>query len=471
MSQELSEGLVRQWPNFSDRQSAVLLFIGLAALLVTIYGPSVGHGFIKDDVTWVAANRVESWADVRALAFRTQGFYRPIVSASFALDRAVYGFQPLGYGFTNLALLLVDAFAVAWLARGLGYRLPWAVFAAAVWALNFHGINMAVLWLSGRTALLLVLAAVMSAGTFVRGRTLTAGVLAFAAMLAKEEAVLLPAILSFWAWQLASSERLSGKRARRAVSMAAPIWCSLALYLVCRAQTDAITPGNSPWFYRFTFEPAHLVANALEYVDRACTFSASAVIAASLLFQRWPWLRDVDRRILRLAVAWLLGAFAITVFLPVRSSLYACWPAVASALAVASIVEGIVSRSRAGDRMWRVAVAALLPVLLLPVYWARNVRWVELADLASDTVTTLQRLPPDTAHIVFKDDPSTRRSWRDAYGHALAEIVTLTLQHPVTVSIDPPLDGDSPTAAWPPAALPARTVTLRLRHGRMQQVQ
>ena len=58
-------------------------------------------------------------------------------------------------GVTNVALALVGAALVYGLARA--FSLPWgaAAFAGSLWLLNFHGINMAVLWISGRTALLL----------------------------------------------------------------------------------------------------------------------------------------------------------------------------------------------------------------------------------------------------------------------------------------------------------------------------
>ena len=63
-----------------------------------------------------------SWADVRALLVRTDGFYRPVVAATFAIDRAVYGVEPFGFGVTNLCLLLLGACALAYLATTLGLR-------------------------------------------------------------------------------------------------------------------------------------------------------------------------------------------------------------------------------------------------------------------------------------------------------------------------------------------------------------
>src|SRR4051794_26638572 len=102
-------------------------FVAVILWLIVIYGPGIGHGFVKDDVAWVAANRLTSLQDARALALRSNGFYRPLVAASFAIDRAIYGVEPFGYGVTNLLLLIASAAALAWAARGIGLSAAAAV--------------------------------------------------------------------------------------------------------------------------------------------------------------------------------------------------------------------------------------------------------------------------------------------------------------------------------------------------------
>jgi len=249
-----------------DRASLYLCggFAAIVLWLGVIYGPGIGHGFVKDDVAWVAANHVSSLADLRALALRSNGFYRPLVALSFAVDRAIYGIEPFGYGVTNLLLLIASAAALIWMARGVGLSALAAVIAAAIWVFNLHGIHMAVLWLSGRTELWLVLCAFLSAGAFARGWPIAAGVAALCAMLAKEEAVMLPAMLTAWAVVL-----------RKPVLRASwPSWIALAVYLGVRSRTAAYTPTTSPWFYQFTFNPLDLLTNIGEYLDRACTFAA-----------------------------------------------------------------------------------------------------------------------------------------------------------------------------------------------------
>src|SRR6185295_6242175 len=103
----------------------------------------------------------------------------------------------------------------------------------------------------------------------------------------------------------------------------------MAVYLALRSQTGAMTPATAPGYYRFTFEPAAVSRNALEYADRAVTTSAIAVLAGLLLL--WPKgfrLDPVQRRIVLCAALWLAGGYGMTLFLPVRSSLYAIVPSI-----------------------------------------------------------------------------------------------------------------------------------------------
>src|SRR4029077_13543595 len=105
---------------------------------------------VKDDFVWIARS------DLASPGFLTgapTGFYRPVVSISFGLNRWACGLNPFCYGLTNFLLLLLCSAGIFALARSLS--LPWAaaVAASAIWAFNWNGINAAVLWVSGRTAL------------------------------------------------------------------------------------------------------------------------------------------------------------------------------------------------------------------------------------------------------------------------------------------------------------------------------
>ena len=420
----------------------MLAAAGLLAILIAIYGPGIGKGFVKDDVVWVGNNHVTSWADVRALLVRTDGFYRPLVAATFAIDRAIYGVEPFGFGVTNLLLLLLGAAALAYLGTTLGLRTTTAVIAAGVWALNFHAVNMAVLWLSGRTALCVVIAALLAAAFVVRRQPIAAGVAALLAMLAKEEAVMLPVILAGWAWFLARADRERGPgRLGDVVRLAWPTWVALAIYFALRAQTTAMTPMTATASYRFVLAPGALVANALEYLDRACTFSVIVVIVAHLIAWRRPALTTGVKRMLILGAIWFVGSFALTIFVPNRSSLYALLPSVAPALIAGFLLQHLWDQSTTRHRRRLVAAAVTLPVLLLPIYWTRNVRWTEIAELSSDTFAVVRRVVqerPDVDLLIFRDEGSTRRSFAATYDQLLPEAVRLAAGRDMRAQLETP---------------------------------
>ena len=185
----------------------------IAAWLLAAYAPGIGTGFIKDDFGWIQQSSVSSLSEAVSLFSQNTGFYRPVVAMSFALDRAVFGLAPLGYGWTNGLLVLLVGIAIARLGRALGLTPTAGTVAAGLWMLNPHGINMALLWTSGRTALLLTLFAVLAATALVRHRYLQLAACVLLAMLSKEEAVVLPVILLAWSALLAKGDE-AGSGAR-----------------------------------------------------------------------------------------------------------------------------------------------------------------------------------------------------------------------------------------------------------------
>jgi hypothetical protein len=74
----------------------------LSCAFALLYLPDVGHGLVKDDFGWIAHSAVRSWQDAVSL-FRTAptGFFRPVVSLSFAVNQQVCGLNPRCYGITN----------------------------------------------------------------------------------------------------------------------------------------------------------------------------------------------------------------------------------------------------------------------------------------------------------------------------------------------------------------------------------
>ena len=67
--------------------AAVVPFVVFAAVSV----PMAGHGLIQDDFSWILRSRVASLTDVIALFRSDNGFYRPMVSLTFAVNEWMFG--------------------------------------------------------------------------------------------------------------------------------------------------------------------------------------------------------------------------------------------------------------------------------------------------------------------------------------------------------------------------------------------
>lgn len=426
-----------------NRRSTALLGLSAAiAIFVVVYGPLAGHGFISDDFGWIQRSRLHTPTDLRPLVPAGNDFFRPAVALSFAVNYALFGNHPAGYGLTNVLLAVACALSLVVLLVRLDLPVGAAALGGALWLFNFHGINMAVLWISGRTSLLLTVFALATAILVIRGRYLLALIPMTLALLSKEEAVALPFLMALW---MAISPR-DGKSDRRAVVL----WMALSVavlgaYLAARHHVGAMVPATAPSYYKLTFAPLDIARNILEYADRAVTFPALIMLLAWLVLRPSPASRDADRlNLQRMAYgfSWLVAGFAITIFLPVRSSLYACLPS-----AGACMIAGEVCRLlwvRSSDSRRAVALSTAVAVLLTTaaLHVTRTERWVELADLSTRVLDDLQgstsKLPPGS-QVLIHDESTTRVNLRNAFGTMLEDAYRLKTGKSLRIWIEPAL--------------------------------
>jgi hypothetical protein len=251
----------------------------LAAAFCLIYLPDIGHGFVRDDFRWIEVGRVGSLADLPRLLAADIGFYRPLVLVSFSVNYALFGLHAFPFALTNV-VLLVACTVLAWrLALAFGLSSTAALVGAAAWAFNLRAVGMALLWISGRTALFLTLFALLATLAALRGHRWRAAGWCLLALLSKEEAIVLPFFLAGWtAW----SARESGTW-RATAHQVWPLGVALPLYFLLRSYSHAFGPFDAPSYYQFTFDPTLLIRNALEYLDRSATTAAAlALILARL---------------------------------------------------------------------------------------------------------------------------------------------------------------------------------------------
>jgi hypothetical protein len=196
-------------PESRDGLVAAAVF-GLAVLA---YANSLANGFVLDDVRLIPANPlVRSLGNLPELfaadywepGFRG-GLYRPLVMTSYALNHALGGLEPWGYHAVNVLLHAAVSLLVFGLLRTLVDR-----YTAAIAGLLFaaHAVHAeAVANIAGRAELLAAAGFVLALRCHVAreraadrpGLLYAVGLGSFAlALLSKESAITLPAVLLLW---------------------------------------------------------------------------------------------------------------------------------------------------------------------------------------------------------------------------------------------------------------------------------
>jgi len=406
-----------------------LLYLSVVALAVAASASSLGNGFALDDVALVADNprvhSLDAWWRLFTLPYWPPRYgaslYRPIVTLAYALQWAVHDGAPWVFHLTSV--LLYAATSALVLALFLRLLPPTAAFlGAALFAV--HPVHVeAVGNVVGQSELIAALAMLAACVIYLRARRsgaltarTTCGIsLLFAvACLAKEHALLLPALLvaleSFAVERggdESSSEPGSGRdtadgRTKRRVRELVPVYLALAvvavIYLVARTAVLDDLLGEQPlvplhgwtrlWtllvvaphWLRLLVWPAHLSA---EYSPQHIRIpegpgadivpGVAILVAAALSFIAWgrgKWATSIEGLAGRLALAWMAIAL-----LPV-SNLFSTLiiaertlflPSVGAMLGVGAATSGVLravdARKRSVPGRALVAVAASLLIV------------------------------------------------------------------------------------------------------------
>ncbi|HRI62964.1 MAG TPA: hypothetical protein PK156_01970 [Polyangium sp.] len=235
----------------------VLALLGFVAFVPALFGP-----FLWDDVNLIIGNAsvhsLSSWRTWFGTQFMdatseqlgvTQSirYYRPLITASYAIEYHFVGERPFLFHLDNLLLHgALGALAFFSLRRWSGSIVA-ATVAAALFAIHpTKAENVA--WISGRTDIicaLFILAAGTGAAWRMRGvrhglvLEIAATILAYSS---KEVAVVLPAFVAIEAWVVRGRPALNWAEVKPMIWAALP-QCGLAiLYLIARAQWFPIRP-------------------------------------------------------------------------------------------------------------------------------------------------------------------------------------------------------------------------------------
>jgi tetratricopeptide (TPR) repeat protein len=177
-----------------------LLFI--TVILLTVYGNTINHSFVWDDADIIVDNpQLEKLSNIPSLFLSedriegSTGYYRPLTYVSFALDRAIWGLNPVGFNITNLVLHILVALIFYQVISTLFRNENLALAAALIFSLhpivgetvNFHS--------GGRNTLLCAVFILLSLLFYAKERRIAAAICFAGAIFSKEFGLLLPAIL------------------------------------------------------------------------------------------------------------------------------------------------------------------------------------------------------------------------------------------------------------------------------------
>jgi len=296
-----------------DRRQAVASTGVLALLVIAVFGPVLGHGWINwDDPVHVTANPLLEPLDPAALLrpwlAPYRGLYVPLSYDLFAAESAVAGGgsppRPWPFHAVSVVLHLLATMLVAGIVGLLvGPGRP-AVAAAALFAVHPLQVE-SVAWISEQRGLLAAVLglAAMRLHLTVEGpacgwRRWAAVACLAAAVLAKPSAVVVPAVL------LAIDAGIRGRRLRRAAAAVAPLAgvAVAAAGVTAMLQAGAASAPPTPLVLRplvaadaVAFYATRLLVPIDLCVDHGRT---PAVVAASA----WHWMQAVAVAVALLAV-------------------------------------------------------------------------------------------------------------------------------------------------------------------------
>lgn len=373
---------VRSTPAVDPAPSAtwklVLGFVAFFAIAWILYAPCLDGEFVSDDIRFIAANQenledlARPWRfflDADTIATPPdRDIYRPLRTGSFALDFEFFGATPRAFHFHNLILhALAATLLLAWL-RGIAAVSRFAWFGATLFVVHPLATE-AVAWISSRSdlqacviglAALLVARRVESKGGAAATVTLVA--LGFGAGLAKETAVVVPAL---YLVDVAARGRSLLPISRSFVALGLGTAAYLALYLAIR---DRGVSGQVDWYggsfvshlpyavlglarqlqmlvaparFNFIHEPALYRDHDFLTLGLATATLVAAIIGVVLLRRRAP---GVASGACFYAIALLPAA---NVLLPLRSVLaerFAYFPLCGFALVGTAIAAAIAAR-------------------------------------------------------------------------------------------------------------------------------
>ncbi|MBI5642244.1 MAG: tetratricopeptide repeat protein [Deltaproteobacteria bacterium] len=199
-------------PKRDDSNLWTHLFV-LLVILVAVYYNSLGNGFVADDNGFVKDNTsIRSLTNIPDFFFSPKSMaaadaewgtiiYRPLRTASYAIDYAIFGLKPYGYHLVNLLLHMGASVSLYFVVLSL-FNIPGAAFLSSL-LFALHPVHIeAVSWIASRADLIGMILFNLTLLSYFRykeyrskGYLVISLVLSFLAYIGKETMVSLPALI------------------------------------------------------------------------------------------------------------------------------------------------------------------------------------------------------------------------------------------------------------------------------------
>lgn len=331
-----------EWPRFVKRHQLFTILLVSFVLSFSFFGNGIGGDFVLDDTVVVekrgdlkdASNFWNLLASPYHQNAPYTGLYRPITMMSYALNFALFGQDPVGFHVVNIIIHAIAVWLVVVILRQLVPRGPLPYLAGLLFLV--HPIHTeAVTSIVGRAELLAFCFGLTAIYFSLRGSLWLGATTFLLALLSKESAVaILPIIVYLWHWRQQVAWPVIFKRGIKLVG-------ALGVYLLLRYWVLGV--------YTFHSAAVSFIENPLAFMPWTERIANSLKILTLYLFKLvWP---------VQLSADYSYNS------IPLVSSLFSSWQAMAGLLALLTLVALLIF-GRRGLVGWA-TVCFLFPYLVI----------------------------------------------------------------------------------------------------------
>lgn len=278
----------------TDTSGVLTHLLVILAVIAAIYFNSINNGFVADDISFVKDNTsIRSLKNVPDFFFSPKSLaakdsewgtiiYRPLRTASYALDYALFGLNPAGYHAVNLVLHTAATVSLYFVILNL-FNISGAAFLGAL-LFAVHPVHIeAVSWISSRADLIgLVLVNLVLLSYFryklarEKAYLALALFLSFLSYLGKETMVALPGLIILYDY--ASSKRPAADTIKTNIASWAFFSIVTLAYLVIRFDITGRMSTNQGWWGGTVY------SNFLMMIEATATYIRLLVIPYNFTF-------------------------------------------------------------------------------------------------------------------------------------------------------------------------------------------